>query len=165
MTSGAYRWDDRNHFPLGVSIQASIPLTRVFLSDGGAVAVNKRAWYRLVRIPVVVPLANPPRPSTSSHSAESETSDMGRIILVSAPRQVPLPASEIFESVDKGPSSKVGAVAVSRQSYFTFSTTRVSLQDVRFTVGFALMTVDQGGMLPDRQCLWIISVRFLSQPG
>jgi hypothetical protein len=94
MTSGAYRWDDRNHFPLGVSIQASIPLTRVFLSDGGAVAVNKRAWYRLVRIPVVVPLANPPRPSTSSHSAESETSDMGRFILVSAPRQVPLPASE-----------------------------------------------------------------------
>jgi hypothetical protein len=101
MTSGAYRWDDRNHFPLGVSIQASIPLTRVFLSDGGAVAVSKKAWYRLVRIPVVVPLANPPRPSTSSHSAESETSDMGRVILVLACRQVPLPTSEKFELADR----------------------------------------------------------------
>jgi hypothetical protein len=155
--SGPYRWDERNHFPLGVSIQASIPFTRVFLSDGGAVAVNNRAWYRLVRMPVVVPLAKPPKPSTSSHSAESETSDMGRVILVLAPRQeeVPLVSScqcqfsvgkneGCFEVVSRSWCSqfgqspqcfscrtKLGRVCrISRQSHFTFSMTSVSLQDV-----------------------------------
>jgi hypothetical protein len=32
-------------------------------------------------MPEVVPLAKPPRPSASSHSAESDTRDMARLLL------------------------------------------------------------------------------------
>jgi len=70
--------------PDGVSTHASIPLTRTKRPAGGSVATSRRAWYRRVRKRRVVPDANPPRPSASSHSGKA--GDPGTLVIVWALR-------------------------------------------------------------------------------
>ena len=58
---------------------------------GGRVATISRPWYRRVRRPLTVPIANPPRPSVTSHSrlapssSEPHTSGPNAMVMGAGP--------------------------------------------------------------------------------